>query len=60
MLKVQILNKSEFDVVVDTKGNNDPKDKIIVPAKVSVVTEIPNKLRHTIKSDDRLDVIVMK
>lgn len=60
MLKVKILNISQFDVVVDTKGQDDVKDKIIIPPNVTVEAEIPNRLRHTLKEDKRIRVTITK
>lgn len=29
-MKVKVTNTTPVDVYVDTKGNNDPKDKVII------------------------------
>lgn len=60
MIKVKILNVSNFDVVVDLKGNNDVRDKVIIPPKVTIETKIEKKVRQSLNSDKRLRVTQVK
>lgn len=60
MLKAKILNITDFDVVVDTQGKNDVRDKVIIPPKVTIEATIPNNHRKVLKADKRIRVTFIR
>jgi hypothetical protein len=44
MVKIQIINGNERQIVIDTKGKNNPKDIYVIGIRDSVVLDIDEKL----------------
>ena len=51
MVSIKVINTSPVDKVIDTKGNNDVKDKSILHSRNSIILEnVSNPVLEDIKS----------
>jgi hypothetical protein len=51
MVKVQIINGNTRQIVLDTKGKNDPKDIYVIGLKEHIILEVEEKLLKKIISE---------